>query len=144
MIRAPIVLLALALPAAAFAQDKQAETGQPPQRIRDVTLAAGQRCPAGTATEVVVCHTLDNPYRIPKALRDDGPIPAANQSWGARTQTVDQVGRVAGGLPDTCSAVGTGGQSGCAMLTNQQWAAEQRARRAEANVGTSTSGDGGQ
>ncbi len=142
MFRAPLALFALALPAAAVAQ--QAETGQPPQKIREVLLAPGERCPAETATEVVVCRPLGNPYRIPKALRDEGPVPAANQSWAARTQSVDQVGRVAGGLPDTCSAVGTGGQSGCAMLTNQQWAAEQRARRAEANVGTSTSGDGGQ
>ena len=142
MFRTALVALALALPAAAPAQ--QAETGRPPQRIRDVTLTPGQRCPKETADEVVVCHTLDNPYRIPKALRDDGPVPAANQSWAARTQTVDQVGRVAGGLPDTCSAVGTGGQSGCAMLTNQQWAAEQRARRASANAGTTPSGDGGQ
>lgn len=134
--------LAIALPAAALAQ--QAETGKPPQRIRDVTLAPGQACPPETANEVVVCHRLDNPYRIPKALRDEGPIPAANQSWVARTQTVDQVGRVAGGLPDTCSPVGTGGQSGCAMLTNQQWAADQRARRAAANAGTAASGNGGQ
>ena len=141
MFRASLALIALALPAATIAQDRQAESGQPPQRIRDVTLTAGQRCPAGTATEVVVCHTLDNPYRIPKSLRNDGPIPPANQSWATRTQMVDQVGRVAGGLPDTCSAVGTGGQSGCAMQTNQQWAAEQRARRAEANAGT---GNGGQ
>ena len=142
MLRTPLVLLALAIPAAASAQ--QAETGQPPQRIRDVTLSPGQPCPKQTATEVVVCHTLDNPYRIPKGLRDEGPVPAANQSWAARTQTVDQVGRVAGGLPDTCSAVGTGGQSGCSLQINQQGAAEQRARRAAANVGTSTSGDGGQ
>ena len=132
MLRTVLIALAIALPAAAPAQDKQAETGRPPQRIRDVTLTGSQRCPQSTSTDVVVCHRLDNPYRIPKALRDDGPIPAANQSWVARTQSVDQVGRVAGGLPDTCSAVGTGGQSGCSLQVNQQWAAEQRAKRADA------------
>ncbi len=141
MLRLALVTLAIALPAAAPAQ--QAESGRPPQRIRDVTLTPGQPCPPETASEVVVCHRLDNPYRIPKALRDEGPIPAANQSWVARTQMVDQAGRVAGGLPDTCSPVGTGGQSGCAMLTNQQWAADQRARRAEANAGRATSASDG-
>ena len=133
MLRIAAVPLMLALVAGAtpaWAQDQQAATGQPPQRIRDITLQGAQSCPPSTATEVVVCHRNDEPYRIPKALRDDGPIPAASQSWVNRAATVDQVGRVAGGLPDTCSAVGSGGQSGCALQQNQQWAAEQRARRA--------------
>ena len=129
-IAAPVLMALMLVPAAASAQDRQAETGQPPQRIRDVTLQGSQRCPASTDNEVVVCHRNDEPYRIPKALRDDGPIPAANQSWVTRTAMIDQVGRTAGGLPDTCSAVGTGGQSGCALATNQQWAAEERAKRA--------------
>lgn len=114
---------------AAWAQDRQAETGRPPQRIRDITLQGVQKCPQSTDNEVVVCHRNDEPYRIPKALRDDGPIPAASQSWVNRTDMMDQVSRTAGGLPDTCSAVGTGGQSGCALAINQQWAAEQRAKR---------------
>lgn len=114
------------------ATDRQAETGRPPQRIRDVELAANQPCPQSSADEVVVCHRNTEPYRIPKALRDEGSIPANRQSWVNRSAEVDQVSRVAGGLPDTCSPVGTGGQSGCALQGNQQWAAEQRARRAEA------------
>ncbi|WP_375380852.1 hypothetical protein [uncultured Sphingomonas sp.] len=119
----------LMLPSLALAQDRQAETGRPPQRIRDITIQGAQPCPKSTDNEVVVCHRNDEPYRIPKALRDDGPIPAASQSWVNRASTVDQVGREAGGLPDTCSAVGTGGQSGCSLQINQQWAAEQRAKR---------------
>ena len=127
-VAAALILLPVGA-APAWAQAQQAESGKPPERIRDITLQRGQRCPPQTTNEVVVCHTLDEPYRIPKALRDDGPIPAASQSWVNRAATVDQVGRVAGGLPDTCSAVGTGGQSGCALQQNQQWVAEQRARR---------------
>lgn len=129
----PILLVSLmALPSIAAAQDQQAETGQPPQRVRSVTIARGQACPKGTGNEVVVCSTLDEPYRIPKQLRDDGPIPSANQSWVNRTDADEQTARVAGGLPDTCSPVGTGGQSGCALQQNQQWAAEKRAQRAAA------------
>lgn len=127
--------LASAAAPAAAAQDAQAATGQPPQRIRDVTVAKGQPCPKSTADEVVVCRTLEDPYRIPKALRNDGPVPAASQSWVNRAATVDQVSRVAGGIPDTCSAVGTGGQSGCSKLWNQQYAADRRAQRDAASAG---------
>lgn len=121
---------------AAPAQSTEAAgSGAPPQRVRSVTLGVGQKCPQSSDSEIVICSTLDQPYRIPKQFRDSGPVPAKNQAWGNRVATQDQIGRVAGGLPDTCSPVGTGGQSGCALATNRQWAAERRAMRdAEATV----------
>ena len=146
MVRAALIAALLLTPGAAFAQqtvqrqtaaqdqqapDQQAQSGQPPKRVRNVTLTGDQKCPESTAEEVVVCGRLDEPYRIPKALRDNRPIPAQNQSWVNRAATMDQVGRVAGGIPDTCSPVGSGGQSGCSMMWNQQYQAERRARRAE-------------
>jgi hypothetical protein len=130
MIRIVAVAALLVTPALASAQ--QAETGQPPQRVRSVTLQAGQRCPQSTGTEIVVCNTIPEPYRIPKSLRDSGPIAAQNQSWANRAADIDQTSRVAGGLPDTCSPIGTGGQSGCALQANRAYAADRRARRAEA------------
>ncbi|WP_203311052.1 hypothetical protein [Sphingomonas beigongshangi] len=139
MFRPLIVAALIGLPAVAPAQTaesagsaEQAASGQPPQRVRSVTLNRGEKCPQSSSNEIVVCSTLDQPYRIPKQFRDSGPIPAQNQSWVNRTATMDQVGRVAGGLPDTCSPVGTGGQSGCALAANRQWAAEERAKRAAA------------
>jgi len=135
MVRAALIAALLLTPGAAFAQqatqDQQAATGQPPKRVRQVTLTGDQKCPESTAEEVVVCGRDDEPYRIPKGLRDNKPIPAQNQSWVNRAATMDQVGRVAGGIPDTCSPVGTGGQSGCSMTWNRQFADERRARRAE-------------
>lgn len=133
MLRPTLVLALLALPVAASAQDQQAETGQPPQRVRSVTLSPGQKCPPSSSTEVVVCGTLDEPYRIPKALRDDHPIAAQNQSWTNRAATADEIGRVAGGLPDTCSPVGSGGQSGCAAQAAKQWVAEKTEERRQAS-----------
>ncbi|KTW02665.1 hypothetical protein [Sphingomonas sanguinis] len=136
MVRAALIAALLLTPGAALGQQSpnnpQAESGQPPKRVRQVTLTGDQKCPESTAEEVVVCGRDDEPYRIPKALRNDKPIPAQNQSWVNRAATMDQVGRVAGGIPDTCSPVGTGGQSGCSMMWNQQYQAERRARRAEA------------
>ena len=141
MFRPLLIVALLALPTLASAQAQAPATAQPvaqtepgaaPQRIRSVTLKAGEKCPASTDSDIVVCSTLDQPYRIPKQFRDDAPIKAQNQSWVNRTATMDQVGRVAGGLPDTCSPVGTGGQSGCALATNQAWAAERRAQQGAA------------
>ncbi|KQO09402.1 MULTISPECIES: hypothetical protein [unclassified Sphingomonas] len=132
MLRTVVLAALIALPGMAYAQDAQVDT--PPQRIRSVTLTGDQKCPKSSGGEIVVCSTLDQPYRIPKSLRDDKPIAAKNQSWVNRAATMDQVGRVAGGLPDTCSAVGTGGQSGCFMQRNQAYAAERRASASESNT----------
>lgn len=133
MLRMSIVLALIALPIAAQAQDTQAETGQPPQRVRSVTVRPGEKCPQSTSTDVVVCGTLDEPYRIPKALRDDHPIAAQNQSWVNRTATADEIGRVAGGLPDTCSPVGSGGMTGCGLQASKQWVAAKNEEKRQAS-----------
>ena len=123
MIRLALLAATLSLTSLATAQ-----TADTPQRIRNVQVAKGQPCPRSNPTEVVVCSTIEDPYRIPKEFRDDGPIEAANQSWVNRAATVDQVSRTAGGLPDTCSPIGTGGQSGCAQAQSRAYAAEKRAQ----------------
>ena len=129
MFRTAVLAALIAFPATAFAQEAQVDA--PPQRIRSVTLTGDQKCPPSTTGEVVVCSTLEQPYRIPKALREEKPIAAQNQSWVNRAASMDQIGRVAGGLPDTCSAVGTGGQSGCFLARNNAYAAERRAPASE-------------
>ena len=111
----------------------QAESGKPPLRIRSVTLTGNERCPtpAKPDEEIVVCARVGEPYRIPKELRDDKPIPAQNQSWVNRAALADDVGRRAAGLPDTCSPTGSGGQTGCAKLRAEQYAADKAAARRE-------------
>ena len=83
MVRAALIAALLLSSGSALAQaapqDQQAATGQPPKRVRNVTLTGDQKCPESTAEEVVVCGRDDEPYRIPKALRDDRPIPAPQQ-----------------------------------------------------------------
>ncbi|WP_085810641.1 hypothetical protein [Sphingomonas sp. TZW2008] len=153
---APLLAAAFVLPAAASAQAQdapmqdfsQAETGQPPQRIRQVTLQGAEQCPKAAADEIVVCSRI-NPneqYRVPKELRTPPEIPAQNQSWVNRAAAVDQVGRVAGGLPNTCSPVGTGGQTGCAIVAARNYAAEKRQAKREAEQAaplTDPNDDGG-
>ncbi|MBN8807227.1 MAG: hypothetical protein J0I47_03165 [Sphingomonas sp.] len=141
MIRTAIALALIALPVGAIAQSQSTaasgtsaqsqtmgQTGQP-KRIRSVTLTSpDQKCPASSGDEVVVCTTLDNPYRIPKELRDRGPIPSNRQAWTNRVAADEQSGREAAGLPDTCSPVGSGGQTGCARAAARAFKAEKRVK----------------
>ncbi|MGN6621253.1 MAG: hypothetical protein ACTHKR_09355 [Sphingomonas sp.] len=112
--------------------DQLAESNKPPQRVRSVTLVGEQKCPKSTADEIVVCSRVGEgeQYRIPSKFRQL-PDPAANNSWVNRTAVIDQVGREAAGLPDTCSVVGSGGQTGCAMQQMKQYSAEKRAQQRE-------------
>jgi hypothetical protein len=129
MIRTAFAALSLiAIPAGAMAQDKQAESGQPPARIRSVMIASDQKCPPAAAPdEIVICTTVDDPYRIPKALRGTGPIAPQRQSWVNRAASLDEIGRVNGGIPNTCSPIGSGGATGCSAAAARAWAAEKRA-----------------
>ncbi len=133
MFRIVAIAALMSLPAVAVAQDKQADAGKPPERIRSVTVASGQKCPEAVGNEVVVCNTLEEPYRIPKKLRETKKSAATN-SWVNRAATMDEVGREAGGLPDTCSPVGSGGQTGCALKLNQQYAAEKAEKKRQESV----------
>ena len=142
MLRTLALAALMSLPAVAIAQTapadtqsapstKQPEAGKPPARIRNVQLTANEKCPPAVGDEVVVCSTIVDPYRIPKALRNPPKKDAASQSWVNRAATMDEVGRRAGGLPDTCSPVGSGGQTGCTAQMLQQYAAEKAEKKRE-------------
>lgn len=131
-------LALILLSPAALAQDLQAESGKPPQRIRQVNLAADEKCPQAAPDEIVVCSRIDpsEQYRLPKALRSPAEIPAPNQSWANRAEYDAQVSRVAAGLPNTCSPIGTGGQTGCFAEAARAYAAEKRQQQREAERAT--------
>ncbi len=132
MLRIALIAALFVVPGGAMAQDRQAETGQTPQRIRSVTVTGNEACPRSTDQEIIVCSRIGagEEFRIPTALRETAPT-AANESWVNRAASVDNVSRVAAGLPDTCSPIGTGGQSGCALRLNNAYAADKREREAE-------------
>ena len=130
MLRPYLIAALMAFPGIASAQE--GATSAPPTRIRSILLSPGEKCPVAKGDEIVVCSPLDQPYRIPKGLRNDRPIPSASQSWVNRAATIDEVGRVAGGVPNTCSPVGTGGQTGCTQQLIQQWRAERAQQKRDA------------
>jgi hypothetical protein len=131
----PLILALLAAPIAAqqAPQDAAAAEGRqdaPPQRIRNVTVYGNEACPKAEDGEVVVCQHKDaeEQFRIPEELRETEYTPAKN-SWVNKAEVVDDVSREAGGLPDTCSPVGTGGQTGCFMEAARAAAGAKRERR---------------
>ena len=123
----PLILAAL-LAAPAQAAEAPAD---PPKRIRSVVLYGEETCPkAETQDEIVVCARAgDSPYRIPEKFREPPPETGPSNSWVRRVETMDEVNRV--GLPGSCSAVGTGGQTGCTMQMLRQWAEEKKAQERE-------------
>ena len=125
------LLIATSLLAApALAQDQSTPSG-PPQRIRSVMLFGDEQCPKATdPDEVVVCANIgDSPNRIPKRFRGGPAEGPAAQSWSRRMEVVEEVNRA--GLPNSCSPIGTGGQTGCTRQFIQQWAQEKVEREAK-------------
>lgn len=131
----PVALLLIA--PAVVAQDKgkpvaaaeQPAKGETPQRIRNVLLFGQDKCPPPTSPdEIVVCaQGGESPYRIPKDLRERPERPG-EQSWAQRAALVEEVNRA--GLPNSCSPIGTGGQTGCTAAMLRAWAREQIDKKA--------------
>ncbi|WNO52584.1 hypothetical protein [Stakelama saccharophila] len=122
----------VAAPAMAQDQEPAAEDG-PPQRVRSVVLYGDDKCPEAEGDEIVVCAKAgDSPYRIPEKLREKPPE-AAHQAWSRKVEMINEVNRA--GLPNSCSPVGTGGQTGCTSQMLRNWARAQREKEAaEAGV----------
>ena len=119
---AAVVLLGLAgaAPAAAM-QDEM------PERERSLVVYGDDACPEPESPEeVVVCarRPEEERYRIPAPLRRDGqPAEAAWSSQAAELEAAQRDTR-----PDSCSVVGSFGQSGCTQEMLRRWRAERRAR----------------
>lgn len=137
--RLGVLLVAVAaVPLAAFAAapDAAAPAGQP-TRI-PIIIYGNDPCPRSAGGEIVVCarRPESERYRLPKRFRGEkaATSPASN-AWGNKVQTIEQASRVGAGLPDTCSAVGSGGQSGCYHQMLQQSRAQRQADRTDAATG---------
>lgn len=113
-----IALLAPAAPAIA----------QPPARETNVIVYGNDPCPQpANENEAVVCarRPEEERYRIPRRIRERQPT---ETSWASRIEGLDEESRPM--RPNSCSVVGSGGQTGCAAAAIRQWYAERAARRA--------------
>ena len=115
-----ILLLGLDLPAPAPAQ--QPDAG----RQSHVTVYGEDPCPPSQGDDIVVCarRPEEERYRIPAPLREEGR--RRQQSWGSRSAELEEAQRDT--RPDSCSVVGSYGQSGCTQQLVRQWRAERRER----------------
>lgn len=105
-----------------------APAAEPVRRI-NITVYGEDRCPEPESEdEVVVCarQPEEERYRVPPALRERPDRPAET-SWQARNEVLEEDARTM--RPDSCSVVGSSGQSGCQAAFIRQWYNERRSRR---------------
>lgn len=110
-----------------------AEPNKTSSPLDGIVVFGNDPCPLGTDGEIVVCarQPESERYRIPKALRQHKAAPIMERSWAARTASADAVSQAI--LPDSCSAIGSYGQTGCTMQMLRQWFAERRASQSAGN-----------
>jgi len=91
-----------------------------------ITYGEGD-CPESTAGEIVVCaHQPEaERYRIPKAVREKDKEDEAQYatSWSAQFQNHEDDARL--GRPNSCSAVGSNGFTGCEAAFLRDWFAQR-------------------
>ncbi|HEY5713156.1 MAG TPA: hypothetical protein VIT38_14775 [Allosphingosinicella sp.] len=105
-----------------------------PERQSTLVVYGSDPCPrASSDSEAVVCarRPESDRYRIPRRFRDRPERPA-EVSWASRVESLDEASAQA--RPNSCSVVGSYGQSGCQQQFISQWYASRRAARA-ANAG---------
>ncbi|QNE05555.1 hypothetical protein [Croceicoccus marinus] len=128
---------------AVWATPAAAQDAPNEERVNQVIVYGDQPCPeARDDNEIVVCVRQEDPYRVPKDLRESGA--PQNEAWANRVAANADVGATGVG---SCSTVGQEGQTGCQVdIIEQAYAeketadsvrfgeliAEERARRLEA------------
>lgn len=104
------------------------QTGEPPRKHSILITYGDDACPAPVGDEIIVCaqQPESERYRVPKELRDEIREPDApmGQSWGSAVEGYDDIARMT--RPDSCSAVGSYGATGCMAAALRQWHAERR------------------
>jgi hypothetical protein len=127
-----LLLAAWALPIAARAEPPaQTAAAQPVDndaKTISIVVYGNDPCPPGKNDEIVVCarEPESERYRIPKRFRGKKEQPAVGNAWGNKVRGAEDASRMAAGLPDTCSAVGAGGQTGCFQHFVTQQSQERR------------------
>ena len=107
------VLVILIAPIAANAQRGDRAAPPPARTQLHVAVFGNDPCPKGEGDEIVVCARLPESerFRVPKPLRDAKAAEKQDRSWVARARDIDEANRDE--RPNSCSAVGYGGQTGC-------------------------------
>jgi hypothetical protein len=108
-----------------------AEEPAPISREANLIVYGNDPCPQpADADEIVVCARLpeDERYRIPRRLRQR-PDQPTEVSWASRVAGLEEESRQM--RPNSCSVVGSFGQTGCTQAMIRQWFDQRRAMAAE-------------
>jgi hypothetical protein len=122
--------MSLAFAAPALAQDDSlAMSSQPPEKFSFLIAYGQDQCPEAAGDEIVVCAQEPEAdlYRVPKELREElkEEENVGGGSWASAVEGYDDIARL--GRPNSCSAVGSNGFTGCTAAMLRQWFAERRA-----------------
>lgn len=117
-----LILLGTATAALTFTNPAAAQD-QAGDRVNQLVIYGDDPCPQSSENEIVVCARKDEDerYRIPETLRSN-PNDAKNDSWAARAQSFEYVGKSG---TQSCSPQGLGGFTGCTQKLLQQAYAEK-------------------
>jgi len=123
-----LCLAAVAAPALAADGD-----GAAPRRT-EITVYGDDPCPTAAEGEIVVCarEPEEERYRIPRKLREKPVDEAETQTGNSRARSMDEAARST--MPNSCSPVGSGGQSGCTAQMLRAWREARQAMAAEAEA----------
>ncbi len=97
----PLIAFGAAFATPAMAQDEET-------KINQIFITEDEECPASTETTITVCGRLDDPYRIPKELRQSES--RAAEPFEDRVRTYEMM--TDSGI-QSCSPTGAGGFTGC-------------------------------
>jgi len=90
------------------------------------TVYGADPCPKARSDEIVVCarEPESERYRIPKRFRAGPRVESgASASWASRVEDLEAAQRPT--RPNSCSAVGSNGQTGCTQAMLHQWYLER-------------------
>lgn len=130
MIRfAPLLLLAAPLLVAAAPATAPPAAGQ--QRVSTLVVYGDDPCPKSSGDEIVVCarQPESERYRIPKRFREPTYNAARDGSWAGTVKVLEAAGQQ--NIPNSCSANGTWGQTGCWDRFMADARAERQAQQAQ-------------
>lgn len=108
--RSCLALAALLVATPSLAATEPADAPAP--RVSTLVVFGDDPCPRSSDDEIVVCarQPEGERYRIPKEFRKKR-VDEISQSWAVRARTLDMVSRR--GIPNSCSPIGSNGQTGC-------------------------------
>ncbi len=123
IVRLLVAAALLAGPAMAQDSKKQSQDADsgPPKRVRSILLYGQEECPSLRARKRSWSAPMpaDRPIAFPSGSGTSPRTPRRPEAWTSRVETVEEVNRA--GLPNSCSPVGTGGQTGCTRQMIRQW-----------------------